>query len=692
MQPGCIVIYREQGRLALGVVDRLVAGKDTAALELLSETDRKLSLTRDRIFFQSPWRLPRELPSRDRRRRLQELRTQIETCARAVDLKELWELLHADAARVFGWQELAEFVVSGDRPLERAGVLAALWSQSVYFKERRAGSFSPRDANSVEAKLRQQRQEQERIRARHAFLAWVTARLDRSGSPMSTQLPDQVEPPTDGKPFLSLIQGLALYGEGYDKRSEALKLLNQTGFEGRGQPWHVAFELLVRLGIWETDQELSLLRYHIPTRFSDQALQTATALPEFSVSRGGRDDNPPFEDLTGLDAVTIDDAETNEIDDALSLTRQNGTFLIGIHIADAGYYVQPNSVLDKSALARGTSIYLPSGSFPMLPLAIGQEKASLRAGTLRPALSFFVEVDARGELRPQRITRSVVRVTRRLSYEKADHALLDDATGDAALLHDLARLCHKRRARRVAQGAILIDGDEIKVKAVDGHISTSLLSGASPARGLVSECMIMANETAARYCHTHALPALYSGQAPPDEALPGRSDLPTRRSYVHAARRLMNPAQLGTVPEAHSALGLPVYTQATSPLRRYTDLQIHHQIKHHLAVGTPLFSASQLQVVAASVQAAIADARRCERESTRYWLLRLLESRCGETVHGEVVRTQHRRLLVELNDTLLVVPINSAPALPLGTPVQVRIVSADARQDRLSVRLVDARP
>lgn len=680
MQPGSVVVYRERGQLALGVVQKIsTSGK--GSLELLGESDRKLSVSKDRIFFDCRATFPLDQSPIDRKRRLAELHETIRHHAQTTDLKELWELLEADHTAVFTWQELAEFIVSGDEPFAMAGVLDALWSQSLYFKEKQAGSFSPRDVQSVEERLLQQQREREKAQEQQAFLTWMEAQLQ--GRPAG-------EPPPGHTQFLSLIQGLALYGEGYDKRPQALQLFNAIGFQGKGQSWDTAFQLLVHLGIWQPDEELCLLRYHIPTHFSEEALQAANDLPVFSADAADSSGQDHLEDLTALETLTIDDTDTNEIDDALSLTEQDGKLLIGIHIADAGAYAPPRSILDKSALARGTTIYLPSGKFPMLPPAISEGKASLVAQAERRALSFFVHIDDTGQLHPERITRSIVRVAHRLSYADADAALAEGSTAPyRSTLRQLARLAQKRKEQRLAQGAVVIDGDEVKVKVRDGIITTTLLSYNSPSRGLVSECMIMANETAARYCRTNHLPALYIGQPPPDDTIPDRSDFPTRQTYVHAARRLMPPSQLGTQPESHAALGLSLYTQTTSPLRRYTDLQMHHQIKHHLAHGTALFQESQLQVVAASAQAAIGDARRCERESTRFWLLRLLEGQQGEVVSGQVVRAQNRRLFIELDETLLFVPINNAPPLPLGTPVQLSINHVNARRDTLSVKLVD---
>ena len=680
MQPGSVVVYRERGQLALGVVQKIsISGK--GSLELLGESDKKLSVSRDRIFFDCRATFPLDQSPIGRKKRLAELRDTIRHHAQTTDLRELWELLEADHTAIFTWQELAEFIVSGDEPFAMAGVLDALWSQSLYFKEKQAGSFSPRDVQSVEERLLQQQREHEKAQEQQAFLTWMEAQLQG-------QFAD--EPPSGHTQFLSLIQGLALYGEGYDKRPQALQLMNAIGFQGKGQPWDAAFQLLVHLGIWQPDEELCLLRYHIPTHFSEEALQTANDLPVFSADAADSSEQGTLEDLTALETLTIDDADTNEIDDALSLTEQDGKLLIGIHIADAGAYAPPRSILDKSALARGTTIYLPSGKFPMLPPVISEEKASLVAQTERRTLSFFVHIDETGQLHPERITRSIVRVSHRLSYAEADAALVEGSTAPyRSTLRQLAQLAQKRKEQRIAQGAIIIDGDEVKVKVRDGTVSTTVLNYDSPSRGLVSECMIMANETAARYCHANHLPALYIGQPPPDDTIPDRSDFPTRQTYVHAARRMMPPSQIGTQPEAHAALGLPLYTQATSPLRRYTDLQMHHQIKHHLVHGIALFQESQLQVVAASTQAAIGDARRCERESTRFWLLRLLEGQQGEVVSGQVVRAQHRRLFVELDETLLFVPMNNMPPLPLGTPVLVSINHVNARRDTLSVKLVD---
>lgn len=675
MQQGSIVVYRERGRLALGVIQKVVTTPGKEHVELLDEEGKKSMLVLDRVLFDSKNLLPTTLPPAEVKKHLQELHRQISTHAQTLNLQELWELLREEDNAEFSWEELAGFLLpTRENPFAMASVLDALLSQNLYFKEKKTGVFVPRDPKSIEEVLHQQRLEQERARAQGEFFAWVKERLAAA----ETAPP----PPALSNRYLELLKGLALHGEFYEKKPQALRLLDEIGFRSKGYPWDVAFQILVALGIWREDEELSVLRYQLPTRFSAEELAAAAATAEFTVGQSG------YHDLTALFTFTIDDEDTTEIDDALSVSEEDGAVVIGIHITDAAFFIPPGGILDKAALARGTTVYLPRGKLPMLPTLLSEEKASLVADAIRPTLSFFARLDDAGRLCMERICRGVIRVSRRLSYAEAD-ALCQgtETTACTSALRQLSQVARLRRSLRMSQGAAIIDSDEVKVKVNDGELSVTTLPTDSLARNLVSECMILANEMAARYCHGHQLPALYVAQPPPDESVPAPTTFPTQRVYVHAARRLMKPSQIGTTPAPHAALGLTAYTQITSPLRRYPDLQMQHQIKHHLAHDTSLFTAEQLQIVAASAQESSAAAKRCERESTRYWLLRFLEAYKGQTVSGQVVREYNGRSFIELDQTLLVVGVGASPPLPLGTAVQVIIGHVDARRDIVSVRL-----
>lgn len=677
MQPGTIVAYRERGHLALGLVEKVSLPPAKVQLDLIGEDGKKSVLALDRLLFESRLTVPLSLPLPEIKKRLQETRSQIDATAQTIDLKELWELVREETEAEFPWDELAGYLLSStEHAFARLGVLDALLRQNLYFKEKKAGTFTPRTEDSIAEILRQQQLEQERQRMQQTFFSWARERVAAPGSPTPI--------PAGAERYLEPIKGFALNGDFYEKKLQAQKLMEEIGFRGKGHPWDVAFQLLVTLGVWEEDEELSLLRYHIPTRFPTEIVAAAEAVPEFAPGCAG------YDDLTSLFTFAIDDADTTEVDDALSVSEEAGVTRVGVHITDVGFFVPPDSELDKAALARGTTVYLPRGKLPMLPPALSEDKASLIAGQVRPTLSFFVTVDRTGAITNEEIRRGVIRVGQRLSYAEADALLRsEDNAALAAALHRLLQVAQMRKAQRVAQGAIVIDGEEIKVKVHESEVTVTPLPNESPSRSLVGECMILANEMAARYCRNHHLPALYIAQPPPDEPVLPAASFPTQRVYVQATRRLMKPSQIGTTPTPHVALGLNVYTQATSPLRRYHDLQMHHQIKHHLEHGTPLFNSERLQMIAAGAQESSTAAKRCERESTRYWLLRFLEGKKGQTIRGQVVREYNGRSFVELDETLIVAPLAANMPLPLGTEVQLVINHVDARRDMLSVRLAD---
>lgn len=672
-----IVAYRERGRLALGIVERVAFPPAKAQVELIGEDGKKSVLAPDRVLFESRHTAALSLPPADLKKQLQAFRDQISATAQALDLRELWELVREETDADFSWEELASYLLSANEPaFAKLGVLDTLLGQNLYFKEKKAGVFTPRDEDSITEMIRQQQLEQERMRAQQAFFTWARERLATPKATLSL--------PPGADRYLDSIKGFALNGDQYERKIQAQKLIDEIGFRGKGHPWEVAFQLLVGLGIWEQDEELSILRYRIPTRFSADVLEAAAATHNFTL------DCPGYSDFTSLFTFTIDDVDTMEVDDALSVSTHNGALRIGIHITDVGFFAQPDSSLDKAALARGTTVYLPRGKLPMLPPSLSEDKASLVAGQVRPTLSFFATIDDAGKVVEEQIQRGFIQVDKRLSYTEADALLRSEENNELTFtLRYLHQVAQARKAARIAHGAIVIEGDEVKVKVNDGEISATVLPSDSLSRTLVGECMIVANEMAARYCRTHQLPALYMAQPPPDESVPSVSSLPTRRVYVHTARRLMKPSQIGTTPAPHAALGLEVYTQVTSPLRRYQDLQMHHQIKHHLEHGAALFNGERLQIIAASAQESSSAAKRCERESSRYWLLRLLEARKGQTVSGQVVREYNGRSFVELDDTLLVVPVTTTPPLPLGASVEVVINHVDARRDMLGVRLAD---
>ncbi len=416
MRVGAIIAYRERGRLVLGVIQkassakgaspnpRSGSGQGSGEVEILNEEGKKATLAPDKVLLVFSDSLSSTLTPAELKKQLREMHAGVSAQVAGVDLKELWELLSQEEAEDFFWEEIAQLLLSSpEEPLARAAVLEALLSDSVYFREKKVGFFAPKDARSVEETLRQEEIERNRSMARARFITWVEESMS---SPNATLLPADPEIAR----CLEQLKGLALYREDYEKREQAVGLLEEISFAGRGHPWDVAFQLLVALGVWKKDEELGILRYKISTSFSAEGLKEAEETSEFTLGQAG------YSDFTGLLTFTIDDPDTTEVDDALSLNEEEAQVSVGIHIADASYFVRPGGVVDRGALNRGTTVYLPRGKLPMIPPSLGEDKASLLREKVRPTLSFFATFDREGKLIAEKICRGFIRVARRFSY------------------------------------------------------------------------------------------------------------------------------------------------------------------------------------------------------------------------------------------------------------------------------------
>lgn len=404
------------------------------------------------------------------------------------------------------------------------------------------------------------------------------------------------------------------------EQSRVLRALNQS--ESREQ----AHTLLLNIGYWGETFNPYPQRLEAPT---GQPTLDLPPLPD-----------EPRRDLTHLAAFAIDDADSTDPDDAISW--DNGR--LWVHVADVAALVPPGSPADEEARARGANLYLPEGTVHMLPIAA---TAALGLGLqeVSPALSFGIDFAEDGTVGPVEITPSWVRVTR-LTYDEVD-TRLQEAPFDQ--LYALAERCV---TRRWANGAIELELPEVKVRIVEGAVVIKPLPPLR-SRTLVREAMLLAGEAVARYALDHTLPVPFTVQDATDEA---RALTPKTLSDMFALRRLLKPSQQKSAPASHAGLGLAMYCQVTSPLRRYTDLLIHQQLRAHLrstAPGADGESATTAPLEAQTVMERSAEAgnsarplRTVERLSNQHWKLVYLRREPAWTGEGIVVEKNGARNLV----------------------------------------------
>ncbi|MBE3602534.1 RNB domain-containing ribonuclease [bacterium] len=515
-----------------------------------------------------------------------------------IDLGLLWEIVQ-EQNRSFTAEELSELFFGRRAPVDVSVMIEALLNDRLYFV-RRHMEFLPRPAEQVE-RLRVQ-QDKTRLRSEanrrtrsllEGILAGRIAPAVEEAAPLVAELKAFLENPFTRSKDLEAMLAAA-----------APELL----------PGEAAFEILERLGS-AMDGPRYVIIGGIRTKFPSRALaEAAAAAPP---ARPQSDDSS---------AVTIDDDDTVEIDDALSCEPLADDGLrVRVHIALVADFVARGGAVDREAAARATTIYLPEATIRMLPDAIACESASLIAGVERHVLTTDLRLSAAGDLVGYAIYPSQLKVSQRLSYERADAWIAAESAHPEALkVRRLYEMAQRLRERRRAAGAVIVSRREPKVKvAADGSIEISVIDNASASRMLVAEFMVLSNHVLARHAANNRIPIIYRVQPS------GGGDLATLRP------------RLSIYPEYHAGIGLDCYAQISSPIRRYMDLVLQRQIVAALTDGKAKlpYEADELLTVIANAEASEAASKDLERRAKRYWTLRFLEREClGAPLQAIVTR------------------------------------------------------
>ncbi len=407
-----------------------------------------------------------------------------------------------------------------------------------------------------------------------------------------------------------------------------------------------AHGLLLRLGHWDGMINPYPRRIGAP-------LATATAdLPKLP--------DEPRLDLTGLAAYAIDDEGNLDPDDALSLDGNR----LWVHIADAAALVPPDSPADREARARGATLYLPETTVPMLPVA-AVPRLGLGLSEITPALSFGLTLDADGVVTDVEIAPSRVRV-QRLSYEEVELRLDEEPF---RTLHELAQ---RHRTRRRANRAVFIDLPEVKMQVADGRVTIKPLPR-SRSRMLVTEAMLMAGEAAARFALERGLPFPFTTQ---DVAVGDADREPAGLAAMYALRRSLRPRQYSGQPGPHGGLGLDVYAQVTSPLRRYLDLVAHQQLRACLRGGDPLEAQAIIERVGAA-EVAARGIRRAERLSREHWTVVYLQQHPGWQGEGVLVEKRMPRGVVLIPELALEARVKVGESVTPDSTLPLRLTGLE---------------
>lgn len=369
---------------------------------------------------------------------------------------------------------------------------------------------------------------------------------------------------------------------------------------------------------------LSILYKHgIPPEFPEDVLEAATHVPD-EISEN---DLIGRVDLRNETIVTIDGADAKDLDDAVTVTKnEDGTYKLGVHIADVSYYVTKDSVLDQEAYDRATSVYLTDRVIPMIPHRLSNGICSLNPQQDRLTLSCEMTINSAGEVIEHEIFQSVIKTTERMTYsdvfklleQRDEHPeLVDRYESLIPMFESMAELAEILRKKRFGRGAIDFDFKESKVLVdEEGNPTDIIIRERTVAERLIEEFMLVANETVAEHFHWMELPFIYRIHEDPkpeklqrffefvtnfglvikgtghsihpkalQEVLKSIEGLPEEPVISTMLLRSMQQAKYYPESLGHFGLSTDYYTHFTSPIRRYPDLIVHRLIRTYLVNG-----------------------------------------------------------------------------------------------------------
>ncbi|GAB4468848.1 MAG: ribonuclease R [Elainellaceae cyanobacterium] len=589
-------------------------------------------------------------------------------------LEVAWELLIEDGETVDP-EGMALLLFSDASPPLQYAAHCLLSDDRLYFKQK-GDRYEPRPAAQVKELKHQLSVTLQRQQEWEGFLARLRQVL--AGESLEWAAGD--------RPWLEALERFATLGEEASHRTPALEVLSALG---RPETPEEAFQLLVDLRLWHPHENLFLRRSQIPTQFPSRVLEVAQRCLTDPPADSSRDRL----DLTHLKVYTIDDESTREIDDGLSVEfLPDGQHRLWIHIADPTRWLTPGDALDLEARRRCITLYLPTGMTPMFPPELATGPMSLVQGQLCHAFSFGVTVDADGAIQAYEMHPTRIKPTYRLTYDDVDEMLQLGIQAEPEL-EILFQAASQRQRWRMQQGAISIQMPESSIKVTaDDEIRIDVFEE-SASRILVSEMMILAGEVAGRYGEEQGLPLPFRGQEqpelPPEEELMLLPPGPVRGCAV---RRCMKRSEMGVMPMRHSGLGLDVYVQVTSPIRRYADLLAHFQIKAHLQ-GDPLpFSPEEMTELLQGIGSTTYEMVQVERQTNRYWSLEYLRRNANEVWPALVLRwlREHENFgLVLLEDLGLEMAMRFSRTVEVGDRLDVKVSYVDPRRDLIQFVEID---
>ena len=333
--------------------------------------------------------------------------------------------------------------------------------------------------------------------------------------------------------------------------------------------------------------------------------------------------NTPVKDLTHLKTYSIDDSQSFEIDDAISLEKISYQHKLWIHIASPTSYFEYQSAIDKKARKLISTVYLSTNTYYMLPEILINDVFSLRDNEKRESLSLGVILNYDGSIASTEIVQSIIKVDFRLNYTEADE-LIDYAPKEEEDLSIISEILQSRKCWRKNSGAteiletfgkIIVEDNNPTLKIIDPTLS----------RQLISEAMILYGNLISNFTKVNKIPVPYRVQQRIDKvSKDNNQDCDNKVLNNFLLKKTMGKSYYSINPLPHSSLGLRSYLHATSPIRRYADLIVNYQLNRYLN-NNELISKEDVEQIILEINNQGRQNIMRYREDQKFWLSKWFE-------------------------------------------------------------------
>ena len=475
--------------------------------------------------------------------------------------------------------------------------------------------------------------------------------------------------------LLRQLQSVLIYGKNSAYWKTLAPVLNLT-LEFNEADEQKLQNLLQNAGHPVSKGRMILLRASVREDFPTEVQEAAERINHQSLAQ----ENDKIDDhaLT----FTIDAETTEDYDDAFSVLQWSDNRVeLTVHITDLSDMIQPGDPLFEEAESRISSVYTLKQVFPMFPPTLSEHCFSLRAQKVRPAISFHFDLFNNGERKFRGIVFNKIRVEKNLTYEQADQAIEQQE----GFWKVLSNCCQALRQVRIEQGALDFVRKEVKMDIHNPEqIQIIPIDRNTPANQLVEELAILVNQEVGNFYQKHQFPGIYRVQGPYERiGTVKEGELLSPRHFV------IEPVRLSVHPERHSGLGCDYYIQATSPIRRFSDLVTQYQLAQFLRHHQIVFPEEQLMGWAEQIQNAQKAYSQAERGIEDHWKFKYLAQNPGAIFSANIKRhLRAGRTEVDFNEIRLTAHVTNLPQQEPGDAVSLKIENVDVAHQFIAVSIL----